>query len=40
MEKILLFKEILRFFFWLLTDTDRDGRPDIFDSDPDNPEVQ
>jgi len=37
MEKIALIKMIVELFFWILKDTDKDGRPDIFDDEPLNP---
>lgn len=36
LEMLYLIAEILK----LIKDTDGDGRPDIFDSDPLNPEVK
>lgn len=36
MKILLLIIEILK----LIRDTDGDGRPDIFDSDPDDPNVK
>jgi len=40
MGKFALVELILRVIFRILTDSDKDGRPDMFDSDPENPEVQ
>lgn len=40
MEKIALIKLIFEVILWILRDTDKDGRPDAFDSDPNNPEVK
>jgi len=40
MEKLALLLEILKWIKAILTDTDKDGRPDLFDSDPNNPEVK
>lgn len=40
MEKLYLIMEILQLFKWLLSDSDKDGRPDLFDSEPENPDVK
>lgn len=40
MEKLILIKEILQFIWYILKDSDNDGRPDLFDSQPQNPDVQ
>lgn len=40
MEKVLLFKLLLEIAKLILRDRDGDGRPDIFDSEPDNPGVK
>lgn len=40
MEKMYLVLEILKLFKWFLKDSDGDGRPDLFDSEPDNSEVK
>jgi len=40
MEKIALIKMIIELFLWILKDSDKDGRPDIVDDDPSNPEVR
>lgn len=40
MEKLLLIKLIFEVVLRLLTDTDNDGRPDILDSEPENPDVK
>jgi hypothetical protein len=35
-----LILEILKLVKWLLSDTDGDGRPDLFDDEPENPGVK
>lgn len=40
MEKIILIQGILRLIWAILTDSDGDGRPDLFDSEPQNPQVK
>lgn len=40
MEKIYAVIEILKLFLELLKDTDGDGRADVFDSAPNDPEVK
>ena len=40
MEKIALIKLLLEVVFWILKDSDKDGRPDIFDDEPNNPKVK
>ena len=40
MEKLYLIYEILKAVMWLCQDTDGDGRIDLFDSEPENPEVK
>lgn len=39
-EKLLLIKFIFEVIWGLLNDSDKDGRPDLFDSEPNNPEVK
>jgi len=40
MEKIALIKLLVELFFWILKDSDKDGRPDIFDDKPLDPEAK
>jgi hypothetical protein len=40
MEKIYGIIEILKLLVQLFKDTDGDGRADLFDSDPTNPDVK
>lgn len=40
MEKWVLIRELVSIFLWIIRDSDGDGRPDITDSDPQNPDVQ
>lgn len=40
MEKLLLIKAIFETILSILKDTDGDGRPDLFDSEPENPDVK
>lgn len=40
MFKILRALELILQILNVLKDTDGDGRPDVFDSEPNNPEVQ
>lgn len=40
MEKFVLIKAILEIIWRILTDSDGDGRPDLFDSKPNDPSVQ
>lgn len=40
MEKMYLLFEILQLLKWFCQDSDQDGRIDLFDSDPENPEIK
>lgn len=40
MEKLLLIKALLDVVLGILKDSDGDGRPDMFDSEPTNPEAK
>jgi len=40
MEKISIVIAILNMLLRFLKDSDKDGRPDVWDSDPNNPEVK
>ena len=40
MEKISIVIVVLRMLLDFLKDSDKDGRPDVFDSDPGNPDVR
>lgn len=40
MEKIYAVIELLKLFLELLKDDDKDGRPNLWDSEPQNPEVK
>lgn len=40
MEKVYGLIEILKLLAYILKDSDGDGRADLFDSDPDNPEIK
>lgn len=40
MEKLQLIWFLLEVIGKILKDTDGDGRPDLFDTDPENPEVK
>lgn len=40
MEKAIILKIVITLLTQLLKDTDKDGRPDLFDSEPNNPEEQ
>lgn len=40
MEKLIIIREILQFIWHILVDSDQDGRPDLFDSEPENPDVK
>lgn len=40
MERFILIRAILQVIWRILRDSDGDGRPDLFDSEPQDPEVQ
>lgn len=40
MNKISIVITILQMLVNFLKDSDKDGRPDVFDDDPNNPEVK
>jgi len=40
MEKQIILKIVITLLQQLLKDSDGDGRPDLFDSNPKNPEVK
>lgn len=40
MSKWLLITRIIELLMKILVDSDKDGRPDMFDEDPDDPKVK
>ena len=40
MDRLILVKAILQIVWRILQDGDGDGRPDLFDSEPQNPEIK